>query len=301
LFGNVDLLHGEALASGNNRGQDMAQSSITTTPHNPSPPTNVASGYANLAQIFPPNVSLHSTVPPTLSLADNVYGVIDATPGGPASGDPWHPGVTTLNGVSTGNSAPPYLDDGITQSATWNSINEKSPTVVSGVVFAAPASGPAAEGAGTEVLVTQTYATGILVSGSAATYLPTGQTPAWAEGAAGGPVRMTSCLGNFTGVANSPNGSHASSLSPIAATTLTTATPGNTTAGAGNTTLAVVGTNFTSQSVVWYGGVAYPTVFNSPTSLSVAAVPKKATAGAIPVTVVTAGATTTASVNATYV
>jgi hypothetical protein len=256
----------------------MAQSALTVTPHNPSPPTNFGTGYAN--------TGLPTSLPPNLAFADTVYGVIDATPGGPASGDPWHPGVATLNGVSTGNTVPPYLDDG---------------TAATAIAFAAPNSGTAAEGAGTEVVVTQTYAAGVLVPGSAATYLPTGQTPAWAEGAAGGPVRMFSCLGNFTGVANSPNGSHASSLSPIAATTLTTATPGNTTAGGGNTTLAVVGTNFTSQSVVWYGGVAYPTTFNSPTSLSVAAVPKKATAGTIPVYVVTAGATTTATVNATYV
>jgi hypothetical protein len=256
----------------------MSQSALTVTPHSPSPPTNIASGYAN--------TGLPTSMPPNLAFLDTVYSVIDATPGGAPSGDPWHPGVTTLNGVSTGNTAPPYLDDGVASTP---------------LAFAAPNSGAAAEGAGTEVVVTQTYAAGILVPGSAATYLPTGQTPAWAEGAAGGPVRMFSCLGNFTGVANSPNGSHASSLSPSAATTLATATPGNTTAGGGNTTLAVVGTNFTSQSVVWYNGVAYPTVWNSPTSLSVAAVPKKATAGAIPVYVVTAGTVTTGTVSATYV
>ena len=256
----------------------MAQSAITVTPKNPTPPTNFGTGYAN--------TGLPTNMPPNLAFLDTVYGTLDATPGGPASGDPWHPGVTTLNGVSTGNTAAPYLDDG---------------TASNVLAFAAPNSGTAAEGAGTEVAVTQTYAASVLVPGSAATYLPTGQTPAWAAGDAGGPVRTFSCLGNFTGVANSPNGSHASSLSPLGAQTLTTATPGNTTAGAGNTTLAIVGTNFTPQSVVWYGGVAYPTVFNSATSLSVAAVPKKVTAGTVPVYVVTGGATTTATVNATYV
>jgi TIG domain len=139
-----------------------------------------------------------------------------------------------------------------------------------------------AEGAGTEVLVTQTYGAGI--------FLPAGPLLTVSTG----PVLTANTMPQ-------PNSTHASSLSKATNPALTTATPGNTTAGAGNTTLVIVGTNFTPQSVVWYGGVAYPTVYNSATSLSVAAVPKKATAGTVPVNVVTGGVVTTASVNATYV
>jgi hypothetical protein len=239
--------------------------------------------------------------------------------------------VQTIPGVGVNPNPPPYFDDGTGATALAFAANtgalasgtgatsggtegtypgtDTAPFDTPNMVGAVPASTSVAhEGAGTEVVVTQTYAAGVLVPGSAATYLPTGQTPAWAAGDPGGPLRTFSDLGNFTGVSNaagtvntSPNASHASSLSPATNPALTTATPGNTTAGAGNTTLAVVGTNFTRQSVVWYGGVAYPTVWNSATSLSVAAVPKKATAGTIPVSVITGGAVTTATVNATYV
>jgi hypothetical protein len=91
---------------------------------------------------------------------------------------------------------------------------------------AVPASTSVAhEGAGTEASVTQIYSAAVLVPGSAATYIPTGQTPAWAEGAAGGPLIMASDLGNFTGVANAPNAQHASSLSPLVNPTLTTSAP----------------------------------------------------------------------------
>jgi IPT/TIG domain len=218
------------------------QSSITVTPHNPSPPTNFGTGYAN--------TGVPTSLPPNLAFADSVYGTI--TPGG----DPWHPGKAP-------NTVPPYLDDG---------------TAGTDVVFAAPNSGAAAEGAGTEVVVTQTYASGI--------YNPAG------------PMRSFSCLGNFTGVANPSNQQHASSLSPLGAQTLTTAGP-STASGTGNATVTATGTNFTPQSVIWVNGIAYPTTFVSATSLTASA-PKKATAGTLPVYVVTGGATTTATVNWTF-
>jgi len=255
----------------------MAQSAITVTPPNPTPPTNYGAGIANTGLSG-------STMPPRPALADAVYGV--------ASGDPWHPGTAP-------NTLAPYLDDGIAN-AYPGSINEAA-SPPSAVVFAAPNSGTAAEGAGTETLVTATYSAAVLVAGSGATYTPAG-TPTWSAGMPGGPTRTVgSGPGLTVNVMPTPNGSHASSLSPLTNPTLTTATPGNTTAGAGNTTLAIVGTNLTPQSVVYYNGVAYPTVWNSATSLSVAAVPKKATAGAIPVYVITGGAVVTATVSATYV
>ena len=108
------------------------------------------------------------------------------------------------------------------------------------------------------------------------------------------PTVAVSDLGNYT---TSPNGDHASSLTPTNAATITTLAPQNVASGAGNSALTVTGTNFTPQSVVYVNGVAQTTVYVSKTSLTVAAAPKKATAGNLPVTVVTAGATTTAPTN----
>jgi hypothetical protein len=159
------------------------------------------------------------------------------------------------------------------------------------------------EGAGTE---TQTwgpstganltgYNAAVLVPGVASTYIPTGQTPTWAEGAAGGPPVMVSDLGAYAWIAaGGPNGQHASSLSPVTNPTLTTIAPTTAVSGSGTTALtAVTGVGFTPQSVVYANGVAIPTVFVSKTTLT-ATMPKKATAGTWPITVVTGGVVVTA-------
>jgi alcohol dehydrogenase class IV len=111
---------------------------------------------------------------------------------------------------------------------------------------------------------------------------------------------MVSDLGAFTGVANSPNSQHASSLSPAANPTLTTIAPTTAVSGSGTTALtAVTGTNFTPQSVVYANGIAIPTVFVSKTTLT-ATMPKKATAGTWPITVVTGGVVTTTAQTFTW-
>ena len=109
--------------------------------------------------------------------------------------------------------------------------------------------------------------------------------------------QSVSDLGSYT---TAPNGQHASSLSPTAATTLTSITPGSTVSGVGQTTLGATGTNFTRQSVIYVNGVAQTTTYVSPTSLTAASVTKKTTAGPWPVTVVTAGAVTTAAQTWTF-
>jgi len=140
--------------------------------------------------------------------------------------------------------------------------------------FAAPsAGGTAFEGAGSEVVVT--------APGSRAEC----------------PTQSVSDLGAFT---SQPNGDQASSLSPTTAPAITSLAPQNVASGAGNSALTVTGTNFIPQSVVYVNGVAQTTVYVSKTSLTVAAAPKKATAGTLPVTVVTAGAITTAATNWTF-
>jgi hypothetical protein len=226
----------------------MAQSAITCTPPNPSPPTNFGAGYANTTDIA------GSTRPPNISLAATVWN------------DPWHPGVTNVTHPAANNpsgvtvsTVPPYLDDGTASAAA---------------AFAAPNAGAASEGAGTEVVVTQTYNASVLVPGSAATYLPTGQTPAWAAGDPGGPLRTVSDLGNFTGVSNAPNMQHASSMSPAVNPVLASISPTTTTAGAGTVTVTATGTNFTRQSVITFNGQPVPTTWVSATSMT-AVVPKK--------------------------
>jgi hypothetical protein len=124
-----------------------------------------------------------------------------------------------------------------------------------------------AEGKGTETVVT--------APGSVAT----------------APTQSFSDLGNYTNV---PNQQHASSLTPGAAT-ITGLVPASLASGAGTNALAVNGSKFTKQSVVYVNGVAQVTSFVSSVQLNVNAAPKKATAGTLPVTVVTGGVTTPAT------
>jgi hypothetical protein len=108
------------------------------------------------------------------------------------------------------------------------------------------------------------------------------------------PTIAFSDLGNYT---QNPNRDHASSLSPATNPTLTSATGASNVSGAGTTTVTATGTGFTKQSKIQVAGVEYPTTFVSSTSLTAANVPKKATAGTLPVVVITGGVVQTASVN----
>jgi hypothetical protein len=135
--------------------------------------------------------------------------------------------------------------------------------------IAAPISGPVAEASGTVVVVAATST----------------------NPSANGQLQMLSVMGNYT---NSPNSQHASSLSPAVNPTLVSIAPASTASGAGTIALTATGTGFTSQSVVYVNGVAQVTVVASSTSLTVAAAPKRPTAGTWPVTVITGGAVTTA-------
>jgi hypothetical protein len=193
---------------------------------------------------------------------------------------------------------PPYFDDGTagslvafaantaalasgtgaTSGGTENTYPGTGTNTGPGVNFggAVPASTSIPhEGAGTEVVVTQTYPAGVVNPN--------------------GPLQMVSDLGAFT---STPNASHASSLSPLTNPTLTTAGP-STASGTGTATVTATGTGFTRQSVIWVNGIAYPTTYVSATSLTAVA-PKKATAGTLPVNVVTGGVVTTANQNWTF-
>ena len=225
----------------------MAQSSTTCTPPSPTPPSN--------------------------------FSFVGATPPQP----PMFPD-NTLFPLTT---APPYFDDGSAGTATAFAANHAAlasgtaagnwPAGVPGGTTAPAATSIAHEGAGTEVVVTQTY--------SASIYNPAG------------PLVTTSTLGSYT---TSPNRDHASSLSPATNPALSTVTPATAASGSGTVPLTnVAGTNFTPQSIVYANGVAIPTVFVSSIKLT-ATMPKKATAGTWPITVVTGGAVTTTAQTFTW-
>ena len=188
-------------------------------------------------------------------------------------------------GGSTPTSPPPFFDDGSAGALTAFAANTGALASGSGATAggtegtypgaangAVPASSSAAhEGAGTEVVVTS--------PGSRAEC----------------PTQQVSVLGNYT---NSPNGQHASSLSPATNPALTSVA--NAVSGTGTTPCVATGTNFTPQSVIYVNGVAQATTYTSPTSITAPTAPKKATPGTVPVYVVTGGVIQTATVNWTF-
>ena len=240
----------------------MAQSALTVTPPNPTPPTNMSCTGATPPN--PPNLTKNTYA----DYADN--SIFNTYP--PPYFDDGTAGA--LQTFAT-NTAALASGTGATAGGTENSY----PGAANGVV---PASSSVAhEGAGTEVSV--------LAPGNIVHTYPGAITMNTSQ--------SVSDLGSYT---TNPNGQHASSLSPTAATTLTSITPGSTVSGVGQTTLGATGTNFTRQSVIYVNGVAQTTTYVSPTSLTAASVTKKTTAGPWPVTVVTAGAVTTAAQTWTF-
>jgi hypothetical protein len=97
-----------------------------------------------------------------------------------------------------------------------------------------------------------------------------------------------------------PNQSHASSLSPATPLTQTTtgATGASNVSGSGYTTLTVTGTNYDRTSTVYLNGVAQITNYVSATSLTVTNALKRTTAGTLPVYVISGSSgVQTATVN----
>jgi len=240
----------------------MAQSALTTTPPNPTPPTNMSCTGATPPN--PPNLT-------KLTYADYADNTIFNT------------------------SPPPYFDDGTAgalhlfatntaalasgSGATAGGTEGSYPGAASGTVPASTS--VAAEGAGTEVSV--------LAPGNIVYTYPGAITMNTSQ--------SVSDLGSYT---NAPNQQHASSLSPATNPTLTSITPGSTVSGVGQTTLGATGTNFTRQSVIYVNGVAQTTTFNSATSLTAPSVTKKTSAGPWSVIVITGGAVQTAAQTWTF-
>jgi IPT/TIG domain len=276
----------------------VAQSSLTTTPENPSYPSNFPSTGA-----FPAN-------PPNFTKVNyaNPFNMspINSGAGGTMTSLDGRP-VQTTPGVGVNPNPPPYYDDGVAQGAPINEPagsrvlfatnvaalaggtgatsggtegtfpgTDTAPYDTPNGVGPVPASTSVAhEGAGSELLVTQTY--------SSAIFLPAG------------PLLTVSTGPTLTAnVMPQPNATHASSLSKATAPALASITPTTAVSGTGTTALtAVTGTNFTPQSVVYANGVPIPTVYVSATTLT-ATMPKKSSAGTWPITVVSGGVIVTA-------
>lgn len=247
----------------------MAQNANTVTPPNPTPPTNFSCTGAT-----PPN-------PPNYT--KNTYNELDN----------W--------GTGTNSFPPPYFDDGSAGALTAIAANTAALASGSGATAgggegtypgagtgvgstgAVPASSSvAAEGAGTEVVVT--------APGSVAA----------------APTQSVSTLGSYVGIAdaagvnNSANGKHASSLSPGAAMTVSSFVPATQASGGGTFALQINGTNFTKQSVAYMNGIAQATTFTSSIRLDCPTCLKRPTAGTYPFFVLTAGVVQTAQQNYTF-
>ena len=226
----------------------MAQSAVTVTPPNPTPPTNYS--FTGATAPNPPNYTKNTMNDPK-----------------------------NWSSVNPKDFPPPYYDDGTAgpltafaaniaalasgSGATAGGTENTYPGAAGGVV---PASTSVAhEGAGSEVVVTNpgnidyTYPGAVTYSSS----------------------KSVSDMGSYT---TTPNASHASYLSAATLPTITSLSAGGA-SGSGTTLLTVTGTGFNRASVVTVGGVKQTTNYVSPTSLTVTNAPKSPTAGNVPVTV----------------
>ena len=244
----------------------MAQSALTVTPPSPTPPTNMSCTGAT-----PPNVP-NFTKATYADWLDNTK--FDSAP--PPYFDD---GAAGAVGLFAANTAALASGTGATSGGTENTYPGAS-----GGAVPASTSVPH-EAAGTETSVTAT--------GNIAYTYPGGGTQDTSKMYGVGPALTAASI------AAGPNASHASTLSPTTAPTLSGASGASNVSGVGTTTLTATGTGFNRQSVIWSNGIAYPTTFVSATSLTCTA-PKKATAGTLPVKVVTGGAIETATVNWTF-
>jgi hypothetical protein len=247
------------------------QSPLTVTPPSPTPPTNFS--FTGTTAPNPPNYSKNLYT----DYADNT------TINTPANNPFYDDGVAGALTAFAVNLA--ALTQGVGSGGTAGGTDGSYPGAANGVVPAATS--VPHEGAGTEVVVTNTYTTGTSGTGSGAIGV-----------SAAPPLQMVSCLGNYT---TTPNASHASSqdTAPAAAPTITGLLPAAPTATGGDTVLTVNGTNFRNGAVVNLAGEPQQTTYVSPTQLKVNKAAKRTTAGTTAVTV-RVGSTTTAATNWTF-
>jgi hypothetical protein len=263
----------------------MAQSALTVTPPNPTPPTNF--GFTGAT---PPNVPNY-TKASYANMANMTAIAADGSGGRPQA--PY--------GVNP--SPPPYYDDGAAASvyvfaanaaalasgtgATSGGTENTYPGTGAGpgnFLGAVPASTSVAhEGAGTELSATGANNVNYTYPGGGV--LDTNKSVSC------GPVLVKATTD--AGAPVNPNQNHASSLSKATNPALTTIAPTTSVHGTAAITMTATGTNFTPQSRIVIAGVPQNTTFVSATSLTCLATPPAA-AGTPAVTVVTGGVVTTA-------
>jgi hypothetical protein len=253
----------------------MAQSALTVTAPNPTPPTNF--GNTGATPPNPPNY----TKATYLDYADNTK--FDSAP------PPYYDdGAAGLVGVFATNVAALASGSADTAGGTGNPTGSTAgtpgtyPGVANGTV-------PASTSAAHEAAGTETSATG---AGNINYTYPGGGVLDTNKTFGVGPALSAAS------VAAGPNASHASSLSPATNPSLTSVAAGGA-SGGGTATCTATGTNFTRQSVLQVNGITYPTTFTSSTTISCTA-PKKATAGSLPVYVITGGVVITGPQNWTF-
>ena len=222
----------------------MAQSALTVTPPNPTPPTNMQ--FTGATPPNPPNYTKATYA----DMADNM--IFNTAP------PPYYDdGAAGPVGTFAANVAALASGTGATAGGTEGSY----PGAANGVV---PASTSVPhEGAGTEVVVTNpgnithTYVVGTFDT---------------SKSYSDGPVQTAATI------AAGPNATHASSLSPVTNPTLTAALQAPTTSGAGTAVLTCTGTGFVPGCRIWVDNREQTTTFVSATSLT-ATINKKATTG----------------------
>jgi hypothetical protein len=241
----------------------MAQSPLTVTPPNQTPPTNMSITGAtppnppnytkNTYNDYAPDTDFDTNPPPFFD--DGAAGALTAFAANTA-------GLASGSGATAGCTEGTYPG---ADTAPIDTVNAVGPVPASTSV--------AHEAAGTESV-----------------YTPPGSL-------AYAPTQSVSVLGAYT---TTPNASHASYLSAGTASVITGLSAGGV-SGVGTTLLTVTGTGFTRASEVFVDGIKQTTNYVSATSLTVANAPKKLTAGTRAVTVVNGvGGTPSNSFNWTF-
>ena len=276
----------------------MAQSALTVTTPNPTPPTNFS--FTGATPPNPPNFTRQSYANPfnmTAVAADGSGGRPQAPYGVNPNPPPFFDdGVGASVLVFAGNTA--ALASGVSANDTGTGTTISTAATGAGGegvnsvagtyggnpnpfnAGLVPASASLAhEGAGTETLFTQTY------------NAPTIYAPVPLQAVGCGPALAAAPT------MPQPNASHASSLSPTTNPTLTTIAPTTSVHNTAQITMTATGVGFTRQSQIVIGGVPQKTTFVSSTSLTCLATPPVAipAPAAVPVTVVTGGVVTTAA------
>ena len=241
----------------------MAQSALTVTPPNPTPPTNMSCTGAT-----PPN-------PPNYT--KNTY--IDYAPDTDFDTNP-----------------PPFFDDGAAGALTAFAANTAALASGSGATAGGTeGTYPGADTAPIDTVnavgpVPASTSVAHEAAGTESVYTPPGSLPH-------APTQSVSVLGAYTAT---PNASHPSYLSGGTAPVISSLSAGGV-SGIGTTALTVTGTGFTRASEVYVDGIKQNTNYVSATSLTVANAPKKLTAGTRAVTVVNGvGGTPSNSSNWTF-